>query len=88
MPLHLKIFLKDGRVLSYVGTKRSQVRVRAEAVPCQNVDKYYLRCVYGKAIDAFGQMSTFDNEGEWETKGELLKALKDFTERNLLADWI
>jgi len=88
IPIHFKMFLKDGRVLSYVGTKKSQIRSRLKAVPHQNVEKYYLKVTYGKALNNFNKMITFDNSGEWTNRKELLHALTAFTEGVLLKDWI
>jgi len=88
IPLRFKAFLKNGEVLSYSGTKKSQIRSRLEAVPAKDVKKYSLRVIYGKAEDNFGKITTFDNEGEWETRGELFRAMTDFTERDLLREWL
>ena len=88
IPIHLKVYFKDGRVLSYVGTKKSQVRGRLVRVSHQNVKKYYVKVVYGRTKDVFGKMTTFDNSGEYQTKEELFYALSAFTEKDLLKDWI
>ena len=88
IPMHFKMFLKDGGLVSYVGSKKSRIMLRLEAVPRQNVKKYWLRVTYGRAKDNFGKMETFDNEGEWETRKELLQALRAFTEADLLKEWV
>ena len=88
IPLRFKAFLKNGKVLSYSGTKKSQIRLKLEAVPSKEVKKYWLRVIYGRAEDNFGEMTTFDNEGEWETRAELYRAMTDFTERDLLREWL
>jgi len=88
IPIHFKMFLKDGRVLSYVGTKKSQIRSRLKAVPHQNVEKYYLKVIYGKALNNFNKIVTFDNSGEWTSRKELFQALAAFTEKALLKNWI
>jgi len=88
IPMQLKVFLKSGKVLSYYPKMRSSVRARVKAVPRKNVIKYYLKVTYGRALDNFDKMTTFDNEGEWETKGELYQAMRAFTERDLLREWL
>ena len=88
IPMRFKMFLKDGRVISYSGTKRSAIRAKLEAVSRKDVKKYWLRVIYGKALDNFGKMETFDNEGEWETRKEFLQALRAFTEADLLKEWV
>lgn len=87
--MRFKMFLGNGEVISYSGTRKSQIMLKLKAVPRQNaVKKYWLKVIYGKALDNYGKMETFDNEGEYTTREDLLRTLKIFTERGLLREWL
>ena len=47
----------------------------------EGVEKVYLRVSYGKGLNAFGKVTTFYNDGEYNTREDLLSALTAFTER-------
>lgn len=57
---------------------------RIRLVKWQNGQSVYLRVYYGMGLDNWGKMTAFYNDGDYETKVELLKALSAFTEKGSL----
>jgi len=82
--LMLKIFKNNGSISSTKKQKKQTFLHLIEAIPASEVKNYYLRVTYGKFLDVFGKMETFFNDGEYETKKDLLYALTIFTEKGLL----
>jgi len=48
--------------------------------------RVYVKVSYGKQKDVHGKLVTFYNDGDYETKTELIEAFKAFTEQNQSTD--
>lgn len=74
--------IQDNKVVDRCQThakKRFYNRIRS--IKWENrVDYVYLRVSYGKWLDVFGDMTNFYNDGDYETKEDLLIALSAFCE--------
>jgi len=57
---------------------------RIRTIKWQKGQSVYLRVNYGKALNNRGEITTFHNDGDYQTKGELLGALAAFTEKDTL----
>jgi hypothetical protein len=79
----LRALKNDGDSKTYHTTKSKRFYsiVRAE-----NIQKAYLRVSYGKDKTNFGKVEEFYNDGDYETKNELIEAFKAFTEQNQSTD--
>ena len=79
----LRIWRNDGKRKTYNTTKSKRFYsiVRAE-----NIQNAYLRVSYGKYKTNFGKVEEFYNDGDYETKSELIEAFKAFTEQNQSTD--
>jgi len=76
---------RDGTVVVKCQThsiRRFYHRIRT--VKWQKGQSVYLRVNYGKALNNRGEITTFHNDGDYQTKGELLGALAAFTEKDTL----
>jgi hypothetical protein len=54
---------------------------RTRSIKWQNDQSVYLRVNYGKDINNQGKTVSFYNDGEYQTKAELIAALDAFIER-------
>ena len=51
-------------------------------IPWQNrCFKVYLKVIYGRFLDNFGNKTLFMNEGDYQTKKDFMLALNAFTEK-------
>ena len=54
---------------------------KVRSIKWQNGQSVSLRVNYGKALNNFGEMVAFHNDGDYQTKSGLLEALSAFTEK-------
>lgn len=54
---------------------------RIGTIKWQDGQSVYLRVNYEKALNNWGAITAFHNDGDYQTKGELLEALAAFTEK-------
>ena len=78
----LKIFLNNGRVLSYHSKKKKRIAHKIKGQKISEVQKYWLRVDYGEIIDNFGKKVRAINEGEYYSLAEILQAWKCFNEKS------
>lgn len=77
--------IKNGKTIDRCQThSKRRFNNRIRTINWQNRPlKVYLRVSYGVGEDVFGKMVNFYNDGEYETKNDLLSALSAFTEKIL-----
>ncbi len=59
---------------------------RIRSIKWQKEQSVYLRVNYGKALNNRGKIAAFYNDGDYQTRGELLEALAAFTEKGSLSE--
>lgn len=73
---------KDGKTIKSLRTgKIKKLHYAISAEEYIDFDKAYLLVNYGKALDCWGKIESFINEGEYFSKSDLLYALACFTEK-------
>jgi len=77
--IRLKIRRNSGHIKTYHTTKTKRFYAILKA---ENFQKAYLKVSYGKQKTNFGKIEDFYNDGDYETKTELLQAFRAFTEPN------
>jgi len=78
---------RDGTVVVKCQThslRRFYHRIRS--IKWQNGRSVYLRVNYGKSLNNQGRVAAFYNDGDYQTRGELLRALATFTEKGTLPE--
>lgn len=74
----LKVWLPNGKIIQKVFNHRTR-RFTSSAVP-NSFKKAYVKVSYGKEQCNLGCVCEFANWGTYETRSELLKAIRDFLE--------
>lgn len=76
-------FYKEGKTIKSLRTgKIKKLHYVIHSDEYADFDKAYLCVSYGKALDCWGKIESFINEGEYYSKTHLLYALACFTEKN------
>lgn len=79
MKFLLKLWSDTGTVKRW---HSSRIKRIFRNIKAEEFQKAYVKVVYGKEKDVFGKIVVFYNDGFYETRSELLSALKAFTESN------
>ena len=84
IPIYLKGW-KNGKLI--VSTKRHKIPAVRLVIEANNCEKWYLKVTYGKGRTPEG-IKIIYNDGDYDNKKDLLYALKCFTTKYEIEDYI
>jgi hypothetical protein len=79
--INLKILNNRGEIVDRVRTRKTRRIYHYLQANKFSDCTFNLLVKYGKYKNNFGKIASFDNEGDYKTKKELIHALKAFTEQ-------
>lgn len=82
MQINVKIYNSKDKLIGYRQASRPGWRKVYGKLGMAGAYKWFLRVVYGRGRNAYGQMATFANEGNYTNLYDAKRAFKIFIEKD------